>query len=163
LQLATHNQGNASSSEISLDFTYSEKGRLGLREGHVRGEGELVGEGDMTEYDGAREEGGRARALHLRGCVFLQSGLPFTGPPRARDAASLSGALEAAVCRADLPPYERVFAWYRLTRVWTGIRWSDTRSIPRESVEYDADTGLKMCVTATETTGSRPTSKSRRW
>ncbi len=62
-------------------------------------------------------------------------------------------ALEAAVCRSDLTPYERVFAWYRLTRIWTGMRWSDTRSIPRESVEYDAETGLKMLVTATKTTG----------
>ncbi len=62
-------------------------------------------------------------------------------------------ALEAAVCRPDLTPYERVFAWYRLTRIWTGMRWNDTRSVPRESVEYDAETGLKMLVTATKTTG----------
>jgi hypothetical protein len=33
------------------------------------------------------------------------------------------------------------------------MRWSGTRSIPRESVEYDADTGLKMLVTATKTAG----------
>jgi len=100
---------------------------LGLRAERVRGEGELVGEGDMTEYDGAREEGGRARVLHLRGSL------------EARDAASLSGAFEAAVCRADLSPYERVFAWYRLTRIWTGLQSVAPTSRPMSELSPGID------------------------
>ena len=77
------------------------------------------------------------------------------GPEKVRRQAKL---IPATVIEAmerivvDEPFYHRAFAWYKLIKVWSCARFSDTTGLPWNSVGWDTD-GLTGELVRTKTTG----------
>ena len=44
-------------------------------------------------------------------------------------------AMEEMVVDDDAMPFSRAYAWYRLVKVWAGLRFDDTRGTPNRSME----------------------------
>ena len=44
-------------------------------------------------------------------------------------------ALEAEVVDGTLPTFKRGYAWYKLVKIWTGMRYNDTQGIPLRTAE----------------------------
>eukprot|EP00435_Cladocopium_sp_Y103_P065945 s1179_g28.t1 len=61
--------------------------------------------------------------------------------------------LEDAVMRTDLPPYSRWYAWVKLLKVWSALRWSDVQGIPNEFLKLRADGVLEGRITRSKTSG----------
>ena len=61
-------------------------------------------------------------------------------------------AMEEAVLDVRLPKFARAYAWFRLVKLWTGMRCSDTTGCVYELVEWE-DEGLTPVLARTKTTG----------
>ena len=61
-------------------------------------------------------------------------------------------AWEQHVCDESKPNYHRVYAWFRLTKLWTGMRFDDTRGVPNRTLEL-SDTCLKGVIHRSKTSG----------
>lgn len=44
-------------------------------------------------------------------------------------------AMEEMVISDDRLPFSRAYAWYRLVKIWAGLRFDDTKGIPNRSME----------------------------
>ena len=65
---------------------------------------------------------------------------------------SVVEALERAVVDMDLPRYVRGYAWYKLFKLWGGMRFNDTQGIEVSSMRLTAK-GLVADITQSKTTG----------
>ena len=61
-------------------------------------------------------------------------------------------AMEEAVLDVRLKPYARAYAWFRLVKLWTGMRFADTTGLMYESMEWQPQ-GLTAVLARTKTTG----------
>ena len=61
-------------------------------------------------------------------------------------------AFESHVCDTGATPYSRVYAWFRLFKLWTGMRFDDTKGTPNRSIEMN-DWGLKGVIDRSKTSG----------
>ena len=61
-------------------------------------------------------------------------------------------ALEAVVMEVTVDPYARIYAWFRLVKLWTGMRFSDTLGLSEKSVEFQ-ESGLTAILLRTKTSG----------
>ena len=61
-------------------------------------------------------------------------------------------ALEGVVCALERKTYERGFAWYRLFRHWSGMRWDDSQGLKPDSLEIRAR-GVVGTLERTKTSG----------
>eukprot|EP00913_Durusdinium_trenchii_P028161 g26404.t1 len=59
---------------------------------------------------------------------------------------------EAHVCDENMPNYPRIYAWFRLVKLWTGMRFDDTKGTPNRTVEM-LDYGLKGVIHRSKTSG----------
>ena len=60
--------------------------------------------------------------------------------------------LEGMVLDYGLESYVRCYAWYRLIKLWSGMRFSDTQGMDHKSLEWRAH-GITAVLTRTKTTG----------
>ena len=65
---------------------------------------------------------------------------------------ALAVALENFVCDNFGRDYDRCYAWYRLVKLWSGMRFSDTQGIPSRTVMLE-DFGLKAEIYRSKTSG----------
>ena len=65
---------------------------------------------------------------------------------------SIVMAWEAYVCDSTATNYARVYAWFRLVKLWTGMRFDDTRGVPCQSMELQ-EFGLKGVIHRSKTSG----------
>ena len=65
---------------------------------------------------------------------------------------SVVKALEEAVMDQELTRFVRGYAWYRLVKLWAGLRFSDTKGLPYGSLKME-DHGLSGILMVTKTTG----------
>ena len=78
-----------------------------------------------------------------------------TGDIRRRASAfpvSVVRAMEKLVVDKEELPYARGLAWYKLVKIWTCCRYSDTTGMPADSVRWSAG-GVKGRLERTKTTG----------
>ena len=61
-------------------------------------------------------------------------------------------AMEAAVLDPELTRFVRGYAWFRLVKLWAGLRFSDTKGLPYNSMKME-DHGLSGVLAVTKTTG----------
>ena len=61
-------------------------------------------------------------------------------------------AMEAAVLDQELTRFVRAYAWFRLVKLWAGLRFSDTKGLPYGSLKME-EHGLSGILTVTKTTG----------
>ena len=61
-------------------------------------------------------------------------------------------AMEEAVLDVRLPRFPRAYAWFRLVKLWTGMRFSDTTGWLYESMEWE-EQGLTAVLARIEATG----------
>ena len=61
-------------------------------------------------------------------------------------------ALEGVVCALERKAYERGFAWFRLFRHWSGMRWDDSQGLKPDSLEIRAR-GVVGTLERTKTSG----------
>ena len=62
-------------------------------------------------------------------------------------------AWEELVVRPNEKPYVRVFAWFKLLKLWAALRWDDTMGIPPSSLELVREKGLKGKIVRSKTSG----------
>eukprot|EP00435_Cladocopium_sp_Y103_P026971 s306_g6.t1 len=60
--------------------------------------------------------------------------------------------LEATVMKGEVKEYVRCYAWFRLVKVWTGMRFSDTCGLLKNTMELHSF-GLTAVLAKTKTTG----------
>ena len=60
--------------------------------------------------------------------------------------------LESIVLDCGVESYVRCYAWYRLIKLWSGMRFSDTQGMDHKSLEWQAH-GITAVLTRTKTTG----------
>ena len=60
---------------------------------------------------------------------------------------------ECVVCDTEAETFVRGFAWFKLVKLWTGMRWSDTVGLPPSSLRLDKR-GLAGVLDRTKTTGA---------
>ena len=60
---------------------------------------------------------------------------------------------EKTVCDESVEVYVRGFAWFKLVKLWAGMRWSDTVGLPPSSLRLDSR-GLTGSLDRTKTTGA---------
>ena len=65
---------------------------------------------------------------------------------------SIIVAWEIHVCDEKVKRYSRVYAWFRLVKLWTGMRFDDTKGSPSRTMEM-LDYGLKGIVNRSKTSG----------
>ena len=80
-----------------------------------------------------------------------------TVEPKARKQAnllpvSLVIALERVVMKRELPRFIRAYAWFRLFKIWGGLRFHDTLGVDFGSIRMD-EYGLSCSLKRTKTTG----------
>ena len=61
-------------------------------------------------------------------------------------------ALETYVCDEKIANYDRVYAWFRLFKLWTGMRFDDTKGTPNRTIEM-TEWGLKGIISRSKTSG----------
>eukprot|EP00434_Breviolum_minutum_P036054 symbB.v1.2.031930.t2/scaffold3763.1/size50786/1 len=61
-------------------------------------------------------------------------------------------ALEESVVDRELTRFVRAYAWFRLLKLWAGLRFSDTKGLPYGSLKME-DHGLSGVLAVTKTTG----------
>ena len=59
-------------------------------------------------------------------------------------------AFEAHVCNEGAPNYDRIYAWFRLVKLWTGMRFDDTKGTPNRTMEL-LEFGLKGIINRSKT------------
>lgn len=47
-------------------------------------------------------------------------------------------AMEAQVCDERVREYARIYAWYKLVKLWSGMRFNDTQGVPERTMELGA-------------------------
>ena len=62
-------------------------------------------------------------------------------------------AWEKIVAAEGEKEYVRVFAWFKLIKLWGALRWDDTLAIPPSSIELRDGRGLKGKIMRSKTTG----------
>ena len=62
-------------------------------------------------------------------------------------------AWEKVVAAESEKEYIRVFAWFKLVKLWAALRWDDTMGIPPSSIEYIERKGLRGRIMRSKTTG----------
>ena len=60
---------------------------------------------------------------------------------------------ERTVCDESAEVFVRGFAWFKLVKLWTGMRWSDTTGLPPSSLRLDSR-GLAGALDRTKTSGA---------
>ena len=65
---------------------------------------------------------------------------------------SIVVAWEQHVCDESRPSYHPVYAWFRLIKLWTGVRFDDTKGVPNRTLEL-SDTSLKGVIHRSKTSG----------
>ncbi len=66
---------------------------------------------------------------------------------------ALVASWEAVVVRKEESNYVRVFAWFKLIKLWAALRWDDTLGIPPSSMELLRERGLRGKIVRSKTTG----------
>ena len=61
-------------------------------------------------------------------------------------------AMEEMVLRDDAKPFSRAYAWFRLVKIWTGMRFDDTRGTPNRGIEL-RETHLVGTIHKSKTSG----------
>ena len=61
-------------------------------------------------------------------------------------------AWEIHVCNEDETPYARVYAWFRLVKLWTGMRFDDAKGTTNRSMEV-TEWGLRGVISRSKTSG----------
>ena len=61
-------------------------------------------------------------------------------------------AWETHVVNEEAPRYPRIYAWFRLIKLWTGMRFDDTKGAPNRTMEM-FDWGLKGVINRSKTSG----------
>ena len=62
-------------------------------------------------------------------------------------------AWEKVVVAAEEKAYIRVFAWFKLIKLWAALRWDDTMGIPPSSIDFKDGKGLRGHIMRSKTTG----------
>ena len=60
---------------------------------------------------------------------------------------------EEMVVRSDEKKYVRVFAWFKLVKLWAALRWDDTMGIPPASLVMVKGKGMKGKIVRSKTSG----------
>ncbi len=66
---------------------------------------------------------------------------------------SVAMSWEGVVMDISEKKYVRVFAWFKLVKLWAALRWDDTLGIPPASIEKVGDRGLRGRIMRSKTTG----------
>ena len=61
-------------------------------------------------------------------------------------------AWETHVCDEQETNYSRIYAWFRLVKLWTGMRFDDTKGTPNRTLEM-TEFGLKGIINRSKTSG----------
>ena len=61
-------------------------------------------------------------------------------------------AMEDMVVADDRVPFSRAYAWYRLVKIWAGLRFDDTKGTPNRSMEL-RDSHLVGIIHKSKTSG----------
>ena len=61
--------------------------------------------------------------------------------------------LEFVVMTEDAPVYKRIFAWYKLVKLWGALRWDDTLGCPPSSFRWVETQGLEAEIVRSKTSG----------
>ena len=87
----------------------------------------------LEEAGEVREEDRICRAPALANAASEARAQPTGSPAEKKQAPpnllKVLAALERAVSEEDRPLYVRAFAWYRLLRHWSALRWDDTQAL----------------------------------
>ena len=59
---------------------------------------------------------------------------------------------ERQVCNEEASNYSRIYAWFRLVKLWTGMRFDDTKGTPNRTMELKK-WGLKGVIHRSKTFG----------
>ncbi len=70
-----------------------------------------------------------------------------------RTPVSVAMSWEGAVMDVTAKKYIRVYAWFKLMKLWAALRWDDTLGIPPASIEKVGNRGLKGKIMRSKTTG----------
>ncbi|CAE8621173.1 unnamed protein product, partial [Polarella glacialis] len=62
-------------------------------------------------------------------------------------------AMEMVVLDSSETLYVRGFSWFKLLKLWTAMRWSDTTGLSPASIKFEKDRGLVARLDRTKTTG----------
>lgn len=62
-------------------------------------------------------------------------------------------AWEKVVVATGEKAYIRVFAWFKLIKLWAALRWDDTMGIPPSSIDFKDGKGLRGHIMRSKTTG----------
>ena len=60
---------------------------------------------------------------------------------------------EFVVMDTEAHRYVRLYAWFKLVKLWGMLRWSDTTGVPAESLKFERSTGLSGEVVRSKTSG----------
>ena len=66
---------------------------------------------------------------------------------------ALAASWEAVVVKKEEANYVRVYAWFKLLKLWAALRWDDTLGIPPSSMELLRERGLRGKIVRSKTTG----------
>ena len=66
---------------------------------------------------------------------------------------SIVAAFEDQVCNVELPEYKRIYAWWKLVRVWECMRYDDILHVDPKMITEDRDS-VFFPLTSTKTTGA---------
>ena len=61
-------------------------------------------------------------------------------------------AWEQQVCDESAKNYDRIYAWFRLVKLWSGMRFDDTKGVPNRTMEL-THLGLKGVINRSKTSG----------
>ena len=78
------------------------------------------------------------------------------GQPRSsakRLTTSVAVAWENVVVASGERNYVRIFAWFKLIKLWAALRWDDTLGIPPSMIDMRPEVGLKGKIVRSKTTG----------
>eukprot|EP00434_Breviolum_minutum_P020185 symbB.v1.2.017800.t1/scaffold1394.1/size200789/23 len=66
---------------------------------------------------------------------------------------AVAASWECMVVRKEERSYVRIFAWFKLLKLWAALRWDDTLGIPPSSIELLRGRGLRGKIVRSKTTG----------
>ena len=66
---------------------------------------------------------------------------------------AIAASWECMVVRKEERSYVRIFAWFKLLKLWAALRWDDTLGIPPSSIELLRGRGLRGKIVRSKTTG----------
>ena len=71
--------------------------------------------------------------------------------------------LEFVVITEEAPVYKRIFAWYKLVKLWGALRWDDTLGCPPASFRWIETQGLEGEIVRSKTSGDGKRAESQKF